>query len=251
MTLACTWRRSAVFPEAAGVVAGEGCVLVTNRGSASLAWVDARTLETRIVLNTAPRPNGVAIVSPLHAAVAACIGDDTHKPQLQVLGLEADRRWSIDLRPRWCVIDAKAQRVFLAIRDPSMVLVANLPELNAVQHWQLPCGGAHGMDIDHASGLLYVPCDGGSLVEVDTQSGEMRRQWPLAGGPDATFFNPRSGLVHVAIGDPGLTQSVDPLTGTHGKIATAHGVTTTALIEPDRLYVFSPAHGGILDLKGA
>ena len=63
------------FPEAAGVVAGEGCVLVTNRGSASLACVDAHTLETRIVLETGPRPNGVALVSPLHVAVAACIGD--------------------------------------------------------------------------------------------------------------------------------------------------------------------------------
>jgi hypothetical protein len=107
------------------------------------------------------------------------------------------------------------------------------------------------MDIDHASGLLYVACDGGSLVEVDTQSGEMRRQWPLAGVPDATFFNPSSGLVHVAVGDPGLVQSVDPRTGTRGQIATARGVTTTALIEPDRLYVFSPLHKGVLDLKGA
>jgi hypothetical protein len=96
-----------------------------------------------------------------------------------------------------------------------------------------------------------VACDGGSPVEVDTQSGEIRRQWPLAGGPDATFFNPRSGLVHVAIGDPGLIRSVDPCTGTCGQVATARGVTTTALIEPDRLYVFSPLHGGILDLKGA
>lgn len=241
------------FSEAAGVVAGKGSVLVTNRGSASLTWIDARTLETRIVLNTAPRPNGVAIVSPLHAAVAACIGNDTHKSQLQVLGLEAERRWSIDLpgRPRWCVIDAKAQRVFLAIRDPSMVLVANLPQLNAVQYWPLPSGGAHGMDIDHASGLLYVACDDGALVEVHTLSGEIRRQWPLAGVPDATFFNPGSGLVHVAIGDPGLIQSVDPRTGTRGQIATARGVTTTALVDPDRLYVFSAGHKGVLDLKGA
>ena len=35
------------FPEAAGVVADAGQVLVTNRGSAGLAWVDAQTLETR------------------------------------------------------------------------------------------------------------------------------------------------------------------------------------------------------------
>src|SRR5260221_12211321 len=46
------------FPEAAGVVGGEGCVLVTNRGSASVAWVDAHTLKTRRGLDTGPRPDG-------------------------------------------------------------------------------------------------------------------------------------------------------------------------------------------------
>src|SRR5882762_7040718 len=46
------------FPEAAGVVAAEGMVLVTNRGAASLSWVDALTLETRAVFKTGPRPNG-------------------------------------------------------------------------------------------------------------------------------------------------------------------------------------------------
>ena len=241
------------FPEAAGVVAGEGRVLVTNRGSASLAWVDARTLETRTVLNTGPRPNGVAIVPSLQVAVVACIGDDTHAPQLQILGLEGDRKWSVDLpgRPRWCVVDAKQERVFLAIRNPSMVLVATLPELKAVQHWPLPSGGAHGMDINHAANLLYVACDGGLLVEVDVRSGQKQREWPLAGVPDATFFNPTSGLVHVAIEDPGLIQTVDPRTATSAQFITAKGAKTTALVEPDRLYVFSPLHKGVLDLKGA
>jgi hypothetical protein len=52
--------------------------------------------------------------------------------------------------------------------------------------------------------LLYVACDGGLLVEVDVKSGEMRREWPLAGVPDTTFFNLKSGLVHVANENPGL-----------------------------------------------
>ena len=241
------------FPEAAGVVAGEGRVLVTNRGSASLAWVDARTLETRTVLNTGPRPNGVAIVPSLQVAVVACIGDDTHAPQLQILGLEGDQKWSVDLpgRPRWCVVDAKQERVFLAIRNPSMVLVATLPELKAIQRWPLPSDGAHGMDINHAANLLYVACDGGLLVEVDVRSGQKQREWPLAGVPDATFFNPTSGLVHVAIEDPGMIQTVDPRTATSTQFITAKGAKTTALVEPDRLYVFSPLHKGVLDLKGA
>jgi hypothetical protein len=241
------------FPEAAGVAAEEGCVLVTNRGAASLAWLDADTLQTRAVLKTAPRPNGVAIVTPRKLAVVACLGDKSHGPELQVLGFESEQRWSIELpgAPRWCVVDAKRKRVFLAIREPSMVLVASLPKLDEVQHWLLPSEGAHGMDINHAMDLLYVACDGGSLVEVGTQAGTIRREWPLAGVPDATFFNPASGLVHVAISDPGLIQSIDPGAGTNMTLATAKGAKTTALIAPDRLYVFSPLHEGILNLVGA
>jgi DNA-binding beta-propeller fold protein YncE len=241
------------FPGAAGVVASKGCVLVTNRGGASLASVDARALKTLRVLNTGPRPNGAAFVPSLRVGVVACIGDDTHAPQLQVFGLEDDRKWSVDLpgRPRWCVVDAKEERVFLAIRNPSMVFVASLPDLSAIQHWPLPSDGAHGMDINHAANLLYVACDGKSLVEVDARSGRTQRDWPLAGVPDATFFNPASGLVHVAIEDPGLIQTVDPRTGTSTPFITAKGAKTTALIEPDRLFVFSPEHKGVLDLKGA
>src|SRR5205085_2215210 len=125
------------FPEAAGVVAAQGEVLVTNRGSATLAWVDARSLQTRKIFDTGPRPNGVAIAAASQLAIVACIGDDTGGPQLQVLGPQGERRFVLDLpgRPRWCVVDARQQRVFLAIRDPSMVLVARLPDLDDVRHW--------------------------------------------------------------------------------------------------------------------
>ena len=241
------------FPEAAGVVAADGHVLVTNRGAASLAWIDAHTRETRGVFNTGLRPNGVAIVPHLKLAVVACIGDETQSPALQVLNLETRQRWAIDLpgRPRWCVTDITGARVFLAVRDPSMVLVARLPELDEVQHWKLPSSGAHGIDIDHLSNRLYVACDGGALVEIETTKGQVRGQWPLSGVPDATFFNPASGLVHVAIGKPGLVESINPRTGVRTQVTTGAGATTTALVPPDRLYVFSPIHHGVLALAEA
>ena len=93
------------FPEAAGVVADDGQVLVTDRGTARLAWVDANTLEKRDEFETGLRPNGVAFVSRLKLAVVACIGDETHDAVLQALDLEGHGRWEIDLpgRPRWCV----------------------------------------------------------------------------------------------------------------------------------------------------
>jgi len=241
------------FPEAAGVVADEGQVLITNRGAAGLAWIDAHMLETRAVFDTGVRPNGVAMVSRMKLAVVACIGDKTHGPVLQVLDLENHQRWAIDLpgRPRWCVTDAVGARVFLAIRDPSMVLVARLPELEEVQHWTLPSEGAHGIDIDHLANRLYVACDGGALVELETITGEVRGEWPLSGVPDATFFNPASGLVHVAIGKPGLVESINPRTGECTQFMTAAGAKTTALVAPHILYVFSPHHHGILALQEA
>lgn len=238
------------FPHAAGVVADAGQVLVTNRGSASLAWLDADTLETRGVFDTAPRPNGVALVAALDLAIVACIGDETHRAELQTIDLRTRERRAIGLpgRPRWCVTDAAGTRVFLAIRDPSMVLVARLPTLDDVHHWPLPVSGAHGIDIDHSGRRLYVACDEGVLIEMDAAQGQVLNQWPLAGSPDATFFNSTRGLVHVAIEAPGLVQSIDPSTGFTTRFVTASGAKTTALVPPDRLYVFSASHTGALDL---
>ena len=129
-----------------------------------------------------------------------------------------------------------------------MILVAGLPDLKLLAQWKLPSGGAHGLDIDHARGRLYVACDDGQLVEVDSSSGDVTNVWPIAGPPDVTFFNPMTGRVHVAIGAPGLVETIDPKGGKVIHTTTGAGAHTTVLVPPDRLYVISPAHGGVLVL---
>jgi DNA-binding beta-propeller fold protein YncE len=241
------------FPGVAGAVADDGQILATNRGSASIAWLDAVTLETRAVFKTGARPNGAVIIARSGLGIAACIGNDKETPTLQLYGLRDRKHVSIDLpgRPRWCVTDADAGRVFLAIREPSMVLVARLPDLGTVTHWKIPSSGAHGLDIDHSRGRLYVACDDSTLVEMNSASGEVTNVWPIGGPPDVTFFNPATGLVHVAIGEPGLVDSIDPRDGHTTRTVTGAGAHTTALVAPDQLYVISPAHGGILVLSDA
>jgi DNA-binding beta-propeller fold protein YncE len=239
------------FPGVAGAVADDGEVLATNRGSASIAWLDATTLKTKSVLKTGARPNGAAIVKRLGLGIAACIGDEKERPTLHAFRLNDGQQVKLDLpgRPRWCVTDAAAERLFLCIREPSMILVASLPDLRPVAQWRLPSGGAHGLDIDHASHRLYAACDAGDLVEVDSRSGEVTHVWPIAGAPDVTFFNPATGRVHVAIGEPGLVDTVEPRFGTVMRTVTGAGAHTTVLVPPDRLYVISPAHGGVLVLS--
>ena len=220
------------FPGVAGAVADDGEILVTIRGSASLAWLDAATFETKATLKTGARPNGAAIVKHLALGIVACIGDDQENPTLHAFGLNDRRQVSIDLpgRPRWCVTDAEARRLFLCIREPSMVLVVSLPDLSPIAQWRLPSGGAHGLDIDHSRGRLYAACDDGALVEIDSTSGEVTNVWPIAGAPDVTFFNPATGRVHVAIGEPGLVETIDPRTGTAIQTITGIGAHTTALV---------------------
>src|SRR4051794_30022577 len=241
------------FPGAAGAVADDGQILVTNRGSASIALLDAGTLETRATFKTGGRPKGAVIVARSGLGIAGCIGVDGETPTQQPFGLRRGKQGSIDLpgRPRWCVTDAAAERLFLCIRERSMVLVARLPDLGAVTHWKIPSSGAHGLDIDHSGQRLYVACDDSTLVEMSSTSGDVINVWPIAGPPDVTFFNSASGLVHVAIGEPGLVETIDPRTGRSTRTTTGVGAHTTALVPPDRLYVISPAHGGVLDLEGA
>ena len=239
------------FRGVAGAVADDGQILVTNRGSASIALLDAGTFETHAVFKTGPRPNGAVIVARFGLGIAACIGDEREAPTLQLFGMSDRKHVSMDLpgRPRWCVTDAAAERIFLCIREPSMVLVAQLPDLGVVTHWKIPSSGAHGLDIDHSRGLLYVACDNSTLVEMNCNSGEVTNVWPIGGPPDVTFFNPATGLVHVAIGEPGLVDSIDPRNGDLTRTVTGAGAHTTALVAPDQLYVISPAHDGILVLS--
>jgi hypothetical protein len=239
------------FPGVAGAVADDGDVLATNRGAASVTWLDGSTYETRAVFKCGPRPNGASIVKRAGIGIAACIGDERTGPTLQVINLKDGSQRVIDLpgRPRWCVTDAAAERVFLCIREPSMVLVARLPGLEEVVHWALPSGGAHGLDIDHSSGRLYAACDEASLIEIHSGSGKVTNVWPIAGPPDVTFFNPATGFIHVAIGEPGLVETIDPRTGKSERTMTGAGAHTTAIVVPDRLYVISPRHGGILVLE--
>jgi hypothetical protein len=238
------------FPKVAGAVADDGEVLTTNRGAATVTWLDAASFETRAMFRSGPRPNGAAIVKRVGVGIVACIGDERETPTLHAIDLKGGGQRAIDLpgRPRWCVTDEDAERVFLCIREPSMVLVARLPNLSDVLHWPLPSGGAHGLDIDPSRRRLYAACDDGELVELDSTSGKITNVWPIAGPPDVTFFNPATRLVHVAIGDPGLVETIDPRTGTSMRTMTSAGAHTTAIVVPDQLYVISPKHGGVLVL---
>ena len=109
--------------------------------------------------------------------------------------------------------DAAAERVFLCIREPSMVLVVRLPDLDDRRAMARCPRAARTASTSITRGAGFMSRATTALVEIDSSSGEVTNVWPIAGPPDVTFFNPASGLVHVAIGEPGLVETIDPRTG--------------------------------------
>ena len=63
------------FPGVAGAVADDGEILTTNRGAATITWLDAATYKVKAVFPSGQRPNGAAIVRRRGLGIAACIGD--------------------------------------------------------------------------------------------------------------------------------------------------------------------------------
>ena len=72
--------------------------------------------------------------------------------QSTVFGSKSGQRIKMNLpgRPRWYVTDATAERVFLCVREPSMIRTARLPTSGDVAHWQLPSGGSHPVRLDRS-----------------------------------------------------------------------------------------------------
>jgi YVTN family beta-propeller protein len=237
-------------PEAAGVVSSEGRVAVTNRGDGSLSIIDALSLAEVQRLAVGWRPNGVALGSG-GMAVVGDLGDQSHPPAIVCCDLRAGvvGRLSLPGQPRWCVMEPGTNRVYCAVKHPSLIVVVDARRQQTLASWPMPADGAHGVDVDPVGGRLWVACDGGQLVAVDSASGAILGSWPLPGVPDATFHSPDSGLVHVAVGDLGVIATIDPREpGRVHLTPTGRGAKTTALVRPGRLYAFRPETGDALEL---
>jgi len=108
----------------------------------------------------------------------------------------------------------------------------------------VPSEGPHGLWLD--SGWLFCAADGGALVVLDRDGGEVIANLPLPGVPDVVMHDPGLRRLYVAIGEPGLVCSFNSERLEQIEtIETEHGAHTTCWDAIDRcLYVFSPASGG-------
>jgi DNA-binding beta-propeller fold protein YncE len=147
-------------------------------------------------------------------------------------------------RPRWALYDEERDRVYANIREPALIVVVDAERVTIDRAFAVPCAGPHGLWLD--SGHLFCAADGGALVVLDRDTGDVVASQPLRGMPDVVMHDADLRRLYVAIGDPGLVCAFDSSRLEQLEtVETERGAHTIGW-DPDTrcLYVFCPVSGG-------
>jgi DNA-binding beta-propeller fold protein YncE len=233
--------------EGSGVLCAQDASLVfaAARGAGKVFIIQASASTVVGELGVGPRPNGLAWDPDHQHLLVADVQENTARlldpgrdPADAVLATA-----TLPGRPRWAAYDPQAQRFLVNIREPACVAVLAAETAALVTEWSVSVSGPHGLDLDVAGGCALVACDGGAVVVLDLASGQEVGQVPIAGGPDALWFNPHRKRLYVAIAEPGVVDVVDTEAMVVAQqVETERDAHTTALdAGRQRLYVFLPS----------
>ena len=238
------------LPGVAGVLIDEAHDLLFTSDRETARVSAFRCSDERVLGRVAvgAHPNGLAYDRRRRRLYAFNLGEPVGENctasvvDIDAMGVVAEL--SLPGRPRWALYDEEHDRIYANIRDPAVIAVIDCERV-AIEHaLPVPSAGPHGLWLDH--GRLFCAADGGSLVVLDRDSGNIVEQLPLPGVPDVVMLDHELRRVYVAVGDPGVVCSFDSerleLLET---VETEHGAHTTGWDPLGRcLYVFCPGSGG-------
>ena len=231
-------------PEGSGVLSppSANCVVAAARGSGDVLFIDPDECAIKGRVTVRGRPNGLAWDSRRARVLVADVARNSFSivdaASQQVVGAAA-----LPGRPRWAVYDSENDHFLINIRDPAAIAVVD-PEASVVRSiWPVSCAGPHGLDLDSSGGRIFVACDGGEMVCVSSRDGAQLATVPIAGVPDAIWFNAAASSLYVAIAQPGVLQVIDTSRMIVAEtIETEPGAQTTAFdVQRQTLFVFKPA----------
>jgi DNA-binding beta-propeller fold protein YncE len=236
-------------PEGSGVLCAQddGVVFAAARGAGKLLVIEATSRKALREVRVGPRPNGLAWDTRRKRLLVADVQENTARlvdPLLDAPDSTAPTLTMVNLpgRPRWCVYETRADAFLINIRDPACVVILAGDTATQTAQWPVSAAGPHGLDIDGAGRRAFVACDAGTVVTLDLATGKELGRVPIAGAPDAIWYNPRRERLYVAIAEPGVVEVVDTRAmRVAQQLVTEPGAHTTAYDDArQRLYVFLP-----------
>jgi DNA-binding beta-propeller fold protein YncE len=224
-------------------------VFTSNRGENTVAIFDIGAPGKIDAVRVGVRPNGLAHDPTRDRLLAANVGDPMVRGSFTVSVVDlATRTLVADVpvpgRTRWTVYDPVADVFHVNIADPPVIAVIDAAQpAAAARVVTMPSVGPHGLDLSASARRLFCACDGGRLVELDADRGDVVRTATLAGVPDVVFLNAAREHLYVAVGDPGVIEVFDTRSLERQQtVVTEKDAHTLAFdAERDLVYAFLPA----------
>jgi DNA-binding beta-propeller fold protein YncE len=240
----------AELPGVAGVLMDEQQDLLfsSDRGAARVSVFLCSDQRLLGQVEVGPHPNGLAYDRERRRLYSFNLGEPLGENcTASIVGLDSmDMFAELPLpgRPRWAVYDPQRDVVYANIQRPAQIVVIDCERLVIERALEVPSAGPHGLWLE--SGRLFCAADGGELVVLDRDSGEVIARMPLPGVPDVVMHDSELERLYVAIGDPGLVCSFDTKRLEQLEtVETEEGAHTTCWDPISQcLYVFCPASGG-------
>jgi DNA-binding beta-propeller fold protein YncE len=240
------------LPGVAGVLidAEHDLLFTSDRAAARVSMFRASDEQLLGQIEVGQHPNGLAYDRRRRQLYAFNLGEplgENCTTSVVDLGtMSVLDEFALPARPRWAVYDEERDVVYANIRDPAQIVVIDCEALKIARVIEIPSEGPHGLWLD--SGRLFCAADGGALLVLDRDSGEVVVGLPLPGVPDVVGHDRDLHRLYVAIGEPGVVCSFDSERFKHIEtVETEPGAHTTGWDPIDHhLYVFCPGSSGAM-----
>jgi DNA-binding beta-propeller fold protein YncE len=238
------------LPGVAGVLIDQqhDLLFTSDRATARISLFRCSSEELLGRVGVGPHPNGLAYDTQRRRLYSFNLGEPVGEGcTASVVDLDAMAvvaELPLPGRPRWALYDGERDVVFANVREPAEIVVIDAAEAAIARTFAVPSAGPHGLWFD--SGRLFCAADGGALVVLDADDGEVLASLPLPGVPDVVMHDSERQRLYVAIGEPGAVCSFDSeRLAALETLETEPGAHTTCW-DPDSrsLYVFCPTSGG-------
>jgi DNA-binding beta-propeller fold protein YncE len=246
-----TFARSLLdLPGVAGALVDEGndLLFTSDRAAARVSMFRCSNEQLLGRVAVGPHPNGLAYDRRRRRLytfnLGEPLGENCTASLVDVDALEVVAELPLPGRPRWAVYDAERDRVYVNIREPSQITIIDCTRAAIEEEYAVPSDGPHGLWLD--GDLLFCAADGGALLVLDRDSGDLLASLPLPGVPDVVMYNTERARLYVAVGEPGVICSFDGEQLEPLETITTEAAAHTTCWDPDGrcLYVFCPSSGG-------
>jgi DNA-binding beta-propeller fold protein YncE len=192
----------------------DGEMLVTNGGTATAVFVDARTGATIATVPTGKGPDaatldprsGLVLVMD-HAGGQVTLIDPKAHAAVATIDVGGDLEAAV----------VSSGRAYVNVEDRNQIAVIDIAKRTVIARWALPgCDAPTGIALISGGRRLISACDGSSVI-VDIASGKVVQVLPTGHGADGVAYDARRDLAFVPAGRDG-TLAVIALGGKQARI---------------------------------